>query len=76
MDEKDVLLLKLLKDNSAISLEEMQNAIQCRSIATVHNRMVAMQKEGLIDAPPKKKQPRSRKITPKGVQFLKSNGIY
>jgi predicted transcriptional regulator len=75
MDEKDILMLKLLQDNPAISLQELQQAIMCRSIATVHNRIVVLQKAGLVDAPPTKKQARSRKITTKGSEFLRANQI-
>jgi hypothetical protein len=75
IDEKDLLLLTMLYRKPSISLTEMQHAIQCRSVATVYNRIVAMEKLGLINPPPVKKQARSREITIKGIEFLKANGI-
>jgi predicted transcriptional regulator len=75
IDEKDLLILTMLYNKQSTSLTEMQNAIQCRSVATVFNRIVAMEKLGLINPPPVKKQARSREITIKGIEMLKANGL-
>ena len=75
IDEKDLLLSTLLNSNRSISLTEMQNAIQCRSVATVYNRITALEQGGFVQPPPTKKQARSRDITDKGRELLRANGI-
>jgi predicted transcriptional regulator len=75
IDDKDLLMLTMLYRKPSTSLTEMQAAIQCRSVATVYNRIVAMESLGLITPPPVKKQARSREITAKGIELLKANGI-
>ena len=75
IDEKDLLMLTMLYNKPSTSLIEMQIAIQCRSVATVYNRIVELEALGLVSPPPIKKQARSRTITQKGIELLRSNKL-
>jgi hypothetical protein len=75
MDDKDLIILQTVRNRPGVSLVELQEVIQVHSIGTVHNRVRELERKGLLEAPPRKKMARSRKVSAKGLLFLKENGV-
>lgn len=72
-DTRDLLILKILKDNPGASLEDIKGVIQVRSTTTAYNLVRKLEKEGLIEPPPKERQARSRRVSPEGEALLRAN---
>ena len=71
MDAIDERILQLVNDHA--SIQEM--ADDCNiSVGWVHERLEDLQEQGLVAPPPKKNQPRSRRLTPWGETYLQSSG--
>jgi DNA-binding IclR family transcriptional regulator len=71
MDSIDERLLQLVNDRA--SIQEM--AEDCNiSVGWVHQRLESLQEQGLVEAPPKPNQPRSRKLTSWGNAYLQKAG--
>ncbi len=69
LDNKDLTILQMIS-KGAPSIHEMKDKILVRSPASVHNRLVKMEKEGLVTSPGFRTI-RSRKITLKGLKVLR-----
>lgn len=74
MDDKDILLLQILHDRPA-SIHELKDAIRVNSVATVHSRLVTLERNGFISPPPQKKMARSRVLTEKGIMELRARRL-
>ena len=73
IDNKDLLLLQMLKEGSP-SIEEMRQAILVRSTGTVANRLKNLEEQGYV-IQPADHQHRSRTITTSGIEVLKGAGL-
>ena len=74
MDDKDVLILQLLHDDSGLSLHELKNAIQVSSVGTAFTRVKDLTDKGLIEETPPG-TPRRRKLTPAGKLYLETRHL-
>lgn len=71
LDDKDVIILTMIRDNSSVSYTEIVKSIHATSVGTASNRMRKLEELGLVEKPAYKKQARSRFLTNKGKQYLR-----
>lgn len=84
MDEKDLLILKLLYNQDfdptkrtvpKLSLSEIRDEVPgVSAIGTIHDRVTALEEAGFIEPPPAPNVPRSRRISQKGIDLLEQQG--
>lgn len=73
MDQKDLLLMQMIQDGNP-SIQEMCTAIRVRSTNSVANRLKWLEENGYV-IQPKVRQPRSRTLTPTGLDALVQAGL-
>lgn len=73
LDAKDEILLAMILDGASIA--EMAAAALYASSKSVYDRLKYLEGQGLIAPPPKRNQPRSRKVTGKGLRYLMAIGL-
>ena len=75
IDQSDLMILKFYADNKTPSIRELQKAILFKTASAVMYRLRKLEGLGLLAPPPKYAMHRSRKITEKGLKFMRDKRL-